>query len=150
MAAEDRSKETPGDDDPTVLFDQMMAETEGLIPKGFAQTVERDLGGSGKFGEARRFALAYLEQPFRESTEKVAADRELAVATAHVSDVLREHIKSYEALLGWIRAAHTRMWMSIAVREDMEEIFAEAKKAGEAARDELQQARFLRSLKHRE
>jgi hypothetical protein len=138
------------DDDqqsPEELFNQLMAEQDALIPPGFAQQVERDLTGNSKIAMTRRLALAYLSTPFKESTEKLAADRELAVAVAHVSDVLKDHAKSYETLLGWIKAAHARMAVSIAIREDMAEILAEAKADSERVRDELHEARFLRGLK---
>ena len=118
---------------PEKLLKQLMAEAEGLIPRGFAQKVESDITGSGNLAITRRLALAYLEKPFGDVAGQVGADREFAVSLAHICDALDAHLGSYEALLGWLRAATTRMSMSIAMREDMESVFAEAKERSRSA-----------------
>jgi hypothetical protein len=113
---------------PERLYRQLMGEKEGVIPLGFAAQVEQDLTGAGKYAVSRRLALVYLEMPFRELTKKVRANRDFAVATAHVSHALGGHIEAYKSLLSWVTAAHARTSMSICVRKDWKEILAEAEK----------------------
>ena len=42
-------------------FEQLMTETEGVIPPGFAERIEKDL--QEQLGITRRLALVYLEKP---------------------------------------------------------------------------------------
>ena len=112
--------------DPVDMFNAMMDETDAVLPDGFARKVDEDISG-GDLAASRRLALEYLERPFHETTEKLRNDRELAVATAHVAEVLEGHIISYGTLLEWLRMARIRMIVAGAVREDMDEVRAEAK-----------------------
>jgi len=113
--------------DSETLIQQLSAERDGVIPRGFAEQVEKDLTGAGKYAISRRIALAYLEMPWSESAEKVGSDRKTAVAMAHVVDLLESHLLAYKSLLDWLSAAHVRMLAALSVREDWQAVIAEGK-----------------------
>jgi hypothetical protein len=122
-----------------------MSEAEPLLPAGFAERIENDLRGD--LGATRRMALAYLERPFREVVELIERDRGFAVAIAHVADVLKGHVQSYQTLADWMKAAHTRMAISLAAREDMSDVLQEAHAATAQAAREKFGKKFLTVLK---
>jgi hypothetical protein len=116
-------------DSDTEFMQQLLDEKEGLIPKGFAERIEHDFT-AGDIGIMRRVALALLETPWSETAEKVMADRQLAIALAHLSEVLESHLERYELLAGWLRAARARMELVLALRVDKDSVYADAKRTG--------------------
>ena len=126
--AEGKGSKGPGDDSTvTKMYETLLAEKEGLIPRGFAEQIEKDVTGAGGMAVARRLALVYLEIPWSESAERVKADRAYAVATAHVAEVLKGYVENYDLLKQWLEAAHTRILVSLSAREDIEAVIADAK-----------------------
>src|SRR5262245_55658735 len=100
------------------LHRRLRREKTGMLPKSFAATVEHDFTGSGKFAVPRRFALAFLERPWREVAKEVKKDRELAINVAQVAKNIRTCIPAYESLVKWLDAASLRMLACICVRTD--------------------------------
>lgn len=128
----------------------LISETEPMLPKGFVLEVERDLAGSGKFAILRKLALTYLERTFPQTMEDMRSNRDFAVASAHIADVLKGAIRSHEALVGLLQAAELRLHFAVAAarEEDYDAVIAEAREASERVRnDELHMARFIKQLK---
>lgn len=109
------------------LFEQLMAEKGGLIPSGFAKTLEADFG-PGNMGVARRCAMIFLERQFSEVVADVKRDREVAAALAEIQLRIGESLNNYRLLQEWLKASQVRLMFAICARADSEEIFAEAER----------------------
>lgn len=101
---------------------KLRAETKAPFPKGFAEMIEDDLTGSGKLAVPRRFALVYLDRPWPKIAKLVHQDRDFAVSTAHIADVLHSTIQSYKSLFDWLTSAELRMLAAITTRKDSEQV----------------------------
>lgn len=108
---------------------KMRAEKESVLPKGFADTIENDLTGSGKYAITRRLAMAYLERPWPESTKNLIKNRKTADALAAVAENLAVVVEQYKSLVGWMETAHVRMVAALATRADFDELLKHGKRA---------------------
>jgi len=142
MADDDNSNTSPPASDgetPEQIFARLMAETEPLIPKGFAERIERDVTGNGDLAVVRRLALAFLEKPFRAMVKQAETDRAFAESMAYMSKAVREREQSYRLLADWLGAASSRMLMAVCARDDSSAIW-------EAVKEEKPESGFGRLM----
>ena len=80
-------------------------------------------------GVNRRLAFSIMTLSGKKLVAAVRKDRDAAVAFAECADCLHGTIGHLEGLLGFMRCAETRTRIALAIREDMQEIIAEARAA---------------------
>ena len=90
-------------------------------------------------GVNRRLAFSILTLSGKKLVAAIRKDRDAAVAFAEGAECLHGTIGHLEGLLGFMRCAETRTRIALVIREDMQEIIAEA-------RGELRQKRAGRRL----
>jgi len=104
------------------IFARLMAETEAYLPESELDEIEQALRRSWE----RRAAMAFLCQRFKDMCGKVEAERETAVAFADLYLALDGSIKMHEHIVKLMKAAHARLLVLMAVREDMDGVLKEA------------------------
>jgi hypothetical protein len=80
---------------------------------------------------ARRATLIMLTTPWADLNQKVAEDRDFALAVAEVMQYAEE-TKFYRGVADWIEQAGTWTMLALVGREDMRELLAEARREGTA------------------
>lgn len=110
------------------LYRKWLAEKEAPLPDGFAEQVEKDLTGAGKYAPPRRMALALLSRPFSELAKAVRTDRDAAIGVAAALEAIGPAVKQYEALSQWLNGAAVRAAMLVAIRKDTDQILAEVRR----------------------
>jgi hypothetical protein len=77
----------------------------------------------------RRAMWLVLAMPGKELIDKVAADRQAAVAWAHLSDASAEYRNSVCRILEFVEVMQARLLVALATREDMDQLFAEVRRS---------------------
>jgi hypothetical protein len=76
---------------------------------------------------ARKGALAFLCQPFREVTESCDNDREWAVTLATLSHAAQQSAEFHKELASLLESASFRMKLALSGREDMRAVLEEGR-----------------------
>lgn len=98
-------------------------EKEAPLPMGFAETIEADLTGAGKYAVPRRVAMAMLERTWPELKAGALGDRATAEAFANAAEDIGIAVKHYESLVQWLRVAEVRLLLAVGTRADCEELY---------------------------
>lgn len=100
---------------------KLMSENRSYLPDGFAEQIERDVTGPGKYAISRRVAAAFLSKPWPEMAENIArGDREQAVAVKEMAECVEQHAQAYKELARWMEAAAVRMQIALCGRDDFD------------------------------
>ena len=103
------------------LFDELMSKP-AQVPENFCSEVDRGL----KYDPMRRVALMWLSKSFKEWTEKIENDREIAVEFASVALALKPVIERFKGLVEMLEAAKLQMEFAVCIRPDMDSVKKEA------------------------
>ena len=80
----------------------------------------------GAQGPARRAALAVLAQPCEHLFAQIESNRAAAVALAAARASIADYLAHLAAVVETMKAAELRLTLGLCVRDDMEEVIAEA------------------------
>lgn len=111
------------------LVPDAFEKASALLSRDQAYDLEEKIG-KDPFGLTRRIAFVILTQPGQRLIDLIKNNREFAVGHAAVLDNLQEYEKALRELADMIGCAHMRARVALCYREDMKDLYAQAKREG--------------------